>query len=215
MNPYAIMGAGFALISLISTIGYLAHSWKVQIETNYAFKLEAKLAKKALEYQELTAKQTAGHADEMDNKNMTALEAKHQTDITIRELTYNFERMAHEQPFKASNLYEYHVKLGMCLISQGNDQGGREACNRYQINAENYSPQVASFVTITRETTDYWNEQCDSGLKEYCNYSVMGLTDRGASDLLTDINTIDYYQLRLNYGEDARIKALKDLRDMK
>ena len=43
----------------------------------------------------------------------------------------------------------------------------------------------------------------------------MGLTERGASDLLTDLNTIDYYQLRLNYGEDARIKALKDLRDMK
>ena len=215
MGAAGAIGAVFALISLISTIGYLAHSWKVQIETNYAFKLEAELAKVAKEYQELTAKQTAGHADEMDNKNMTALEAKHQTDMTIRELTYNFERMAHEQPFKASNLYEYHVKLSMCLISQGNDQGGREACNRFQINAENYSPQVASFITVTRETTDHWNEQCDSGVKTFCNYSIMGLTERGASDLLTDLNTIDYYQLRLNYGEDARIKALKDLRDMK
>lgn len=215
MGAAGAIGAVFALISLISTIGYLAHSWKVQIETNYAFKLQAKLAEKALEYQELTAERTSNHADEMDRQNLSALENKHKADTRIRELTFNYERMAHEQPFKASNLYEYHVKLSMCLISQGSDTGGREACNRFQINAENYSPGVASFVSITRETTDYWNEQCDEGITKFCDYAIMGLTERGASDLLSDLNEIDYYQLRLNFGEDARIKALKDLRDMK
>ena len=210
------MGFQIAMvIGLMGFIGFLGHSWKVQIETNYAFKLQAELAKKALEYQELTAKQTARHADEMDAQNLSALESKYQADAKNRELTANLERMAHEQPFKASNLYEYNVKRILCLISQGNNQGSREACNRFEAATENYSPKIAAFITVTRETTDHWNEQCDNGELKFCDYAIMGLTQRGASDLLSDLNEIDYYQLRLNFGEDARIKALKDLRDMK
>ena len=102
----------------------------------------------------------------------------------------------------------------MCLIAGGSDTASRDACNRYEASTENYTPDVASFVTITRETTDFWNEQCDEGKITFCDYSIMGLTQSGAKDLLLDLEKIDYYQLRLNFGEEARIEALIALRDL-
>ena len=73
---------------------------------------------------------------------------------------------------------------------------------------------AANTLTVTRETTDLWNEQCDEGKLNFCDYSIMGLTQSGAKDLLLDLEKIDYYQLRLNFGEEARIEALKALRDL-
>lgn len=214
MNPYAAIGAVLAFMSLLGTIGFLANSWKVQIETNYAYKLDARLAEQAKIYQEQTAKKTTEFADSQHDKEINALATKHETEQRFRELNFTLERMAHEQPFKASNLYEYNVRRLMCFISEGGDTAGRETCNRFEAATEDYAPELAAFVTITRETTDYWNEQCDAGVKSFCDYSLMALTERGSMDLLTDLKEIDYYQLKLNYSEDAKIEALKYLRDI-
>jgi len=202
------------IIGLISMLGWAAHSWKVQIETNYAVKLQGALAEQALEFQKATAETTGKIADDMRDKDIDALKNKHTADLRIRELSLNLERMAHEQPFKASNLYEYNVRHIMCFISKGGDTAGRESCNRFEAVAENYTPELAAFITVTRETTDYWNEQCDEGVKSFCDYAIMGITQRGSIDLLTDLKEIDYYQLRLNHSEDAKIEALKYLRDV-
>ena len=209
------MGAQVTMIvGLMMLVGWLANSWKVQIETNYANKLKGELAEQALKFQTDTAEKTGKIADDEHEKELTAVGDKHKTETRIRELNFKLERMAHEQPFKASNLYEYNVRRLMCFISKGGDTAGRESCNRFEAATENYAPELAAFITVTRETTDYWNEQCDEGVKSFCDYAIMGITQRGSIDLLTDLKEIDYYQLRLNYSEDAKIEALKYLRDV-
>lgn len=208
------IGAVLALVSLISTIGYLAHSWKVQIETNYAVRLEARLTKQKIEYQQETSELTTKLANIMRNNEITALNQTHDNDKKILALTSKLERMTHEEPFKASNLYQYYINRIMCLIAGGSDTASRDACNRFETSTANYSPPIAAFISVTRETTDYWNEQCDEGKITFCDYSIMGLTQSGAKDLLLDLEKIDYYQLRLNFGEEARIEALITLRDL-
>lgn len=203
------------IIGLISMLGYAAHSWKVSIETNYAIRLEARLEKQANEFREKSAKKTAKLADKQHEKELSAKDDKHNNEMRFKELSTIIERMKHEQPFKASNLYEYNIRRIVCKIAKGGDKADRDTCDRFEANAENYTPELASFITVTRETTDYWNEQCDAGVKSFCDYAIMGLTEQGSRDLLDDFNDIDFYQLQLNYSEDAKIEALKYLRDMK
>ena len=210
------MGFQIALvIGLMGFIGFLGHSWKVQIETNYAFKLEAELTKAAKNYQEDTARITGDKADEMHSRDIQSLKDKNDTDRTIRELTSNLERMAHEQPFKTGNLYELRLKRIMCKIATAPASDNRDSCDRFEASPEDYSPRFASIITITADEAEKLKEQCEGGDKDSCDYSIIGLTTQGATDLLEDLSTILYYVERLNSGEDARIGALIALRDLK
>lgn len=208
------MGFQIAIvIGLMGFIGFLGHSWKVQIETSYAFKLESKLSKAAKEYQEKTAKFTNEIADKMHNKDLAILADKHKDQNKIRELTLNLERMAHEQPFKTGNLYELRLKRIMCKIATNPGSDIRASCDRFEASPEDYSPRFASIVTITADEAEKFKEQCEAGDKDSCDYSMIAFTSQGAEDLIEDLNTILYYIERLNSGEDARIEALKFLRD--
>jgi len=210
------MGAQIAAAVLaLSMIGWLAHSWKVQIETNYAYKIESELSKVAKFYQEQTAKIILKMANDKHEVEMVALTEYNLNSRKIRELTQNLERMAYEKPFKTSNLYELRLKRILCKISTNKSSAGRASCDRFEASPENYSPRFASFITITPKVAEQYKEFCEDGKLDYCNYSMMALTINGASDLLYDLNTIHFYIERLNAGEDARIDALKFLRDFK
>lgn len=210
-----MVGNAVMILGLISMLGWAAHSWKVQIETNFANQLKAQADKLEAEFKIRTAAKTTEIADKQHEDELSAKDDKHNNETRFRELSTIIERMKHEQPFKASNLYEYNIRRIVCKIAKGGDKTDRDTCDRFETNAENYTPELASFVTVTRETTDHWNEQCDAGVKSFCDYAIMGLTEQGSRDLLDDLNEIDYYQLRLNQSEDAKIEALKYLRDMK
>jgi hypothetical protein len=204
-----------AAILMISLIGWLAHSWKVQIETNYSYKLEAELSKAAKNYQEQTAKATLEIANNKHKIEITALEEHNISNRKIRELTQNLERLAYEKPFKTANLYELRLKRILCKIATNKSSEARASCDRFEVAPENYAPRFASFITITPKVAEQYKEFCEEGKLDYCNYSMMSLTNNGASDLLYDLNTILFYIERLNAGEDARIEALKFLRDFK
>lgn len=198
-------------VALISTIMYMAHEWKAQIETNYAYKLEAQTHKLEGEYKEKTALLTGKHADEMHKKDLEAIRTKNTDVAKIRELTQNLEVKAHEKPYETGNLYEYRLKRLMCLISSGDNQGSSQTCNRFEASPEDYNPRFAAILTVTEETTEGYKKLCEDGELDYCRYTMLALTTRGAEDLLLDLQDIYLYQLRLNFGEVARIKALKDL----
>ena len=180
----AITGIMFILL------GFMFHKYTVAVETSIKFQVAAETAQIAADYKDETARLSQQNADikAQADANLVTAQNEFSREINIMRATY--EKDLRNQPFDTGNAFEHKLAIIMCKISSDNPDS-RKACD-IQATAP-YTPDTSLIVTVTSDTADFWREQCEDGISDFCDYAIVGMTTQGALTILDYLNQVDRY----------------------
>jgi hypothetical protein len=148
-----------------------------QIEKRVVAQVATASAEAQEKYVRDTAAMSQAHAKEIsdleDETERATSEALAQIDIwRIRA-----EKLAQANPEKFGD--DFHDRLArlMCMAEAGNNREARQTCRNAP--AEAFDPGFSLTVTVTQDNAEIWQEQCDDGRAEFCEWSITGFTPQG------------------------------------
>lgn len=171
-------------------IALLFWQYTVQVETRVKYQVAAEMAEETLKYKDDTARLSQENADFKARADANLMTAQNTYTQEINAMRATYEKELRNQPFDTGNAFEHRLAVVMCKISSGNNED-RKACD-IQATAP-YSPDQSLIVTVTNDTTEYWREQCEEGINDFCDYALIGITTQGALTILDYLNQVDRY----------------------
>ncbi len=186
-------------------LAFLFWLYTGEVEKRVQAEVAAVSTQKALEYAKSTADLSQAHVNAIETLKG---EQKRKTDANNAELDRYRDiaaKAAQVDPTAFGD--DYHIKLGriMCLIQAGTNILDRETCN----NAPNeaYLSDIALSLTVTADQAEIWQELCDDGQKDFCEWSITGFTPNTSITLLQWLYRVDEYAK----AQGDHIEGLHDL----
>jgi len=175
---------------LLLLLGFMFHKYTVAIETSVKYQVAAETAQIAAGYKDETARLAQENANIKAENDAALTKASNGYTQEINAMRATYEKELQNKPFDTGNAFELRLARLMCKISSDNSDS-RKACDLPL--AEPYSPDTSLIVTVTDDTAEFWREQCEDGMTDFCNYSLVGITPQGALTILDYMNQVDRY----------------------
>jgi len=186
-------------------IWMLFSAYTSAVESRVKYQVAAETERVTREYQEKTAKLSQGFADQMAVKDAAVAKTLGEKEREINAMRSSYESQLRAKPFHVGNDFERRLALVMCHIGSP-DAGARKTCDLSA--GAPYAPDTALVVTVTAKDAEYWQDQCQEGQRDYCDYAIVGMTAQGALTILDWLNRVDAYQQRLLHYADQQDQAI-------
>lgn len=189
MNISAIMGAVVCVMGL--ALYFLFGAYTNQVELRLLAEVAAASSKAEVRYQaDLDRKEQEFH-NKLNGEREANAKALAANKAEINRYRLQAERLSRVDPLAFGD--DYHVRLArvMCRIEAGTDLSKVETCNSAP--AETFLAGVAFTVTVTADNAEIWQEQCEDGNREFCDWSLTGMTPQAALTLLSWLEEVSGY----------------------
>ena len=180
----------YVVMVMGAMIALLFWQYTAQVEKRVVYEIAAQTAELTLKYKDDTARLSQENADIKAKADSNLMIAQNEYTREINAMRATYETELRNEPFDTGNAFELRLARLMCKISSS-DNESRKACDIPL--AEPYAPDTSLIVTVTSDTAEFWREQCELGLNDYCDYSLVGITPQGALTILDYMNQIDRY----------------------
>lgn len=172
-------------------LGFLFWLYTGEVEKRVQAEITAVSNQKALEYAKSTAEASQRHVDAIE---VLKVEQRRTTEALNAELDQSRDmaaKLALSDPKTFGD--DYHIKLGriMCLIQAGPNILDRETCSNAPDSS--YISNIALSLTVTAEQAEIWQELCEDGQKDFCEWSITGFTPNTSITVLQWLYRVDEF----------------------
>jgi len=178
---------------LVALLGLLFWRYDVVNEQRIVAEIAAKTAELETQYVRDTAEFSQNLNQQLAEKEAEFERQLDETQSELDAMRDTASRMAQKDPNGFGG--DIHVRLArrMCRIQAASDREDRETCDNAASEAFISGQHFA--VTVTQDTAEQYEENCEDGLDDYCEWSRTGLTSNGWITLLGWLDRVDGYAL--------------------
>jgi len=189
MNPSAMMAAVAGVMGL--AIFLLFKAYTGQVELRVTAELAAASSKAEVQYQADLDRAEQTFHDKLNEERQTNEKDRNSHIAEINKYRQLAEKLSRTDPISFGD--DYHVRLAriMCRIEAGTDLYKVETCNSAA--TETFLTDIAFTLTVTAENAEVWREQCEDGNREFCDWSLTGMTPQAALTLLSWLEGVTGY----------------------
>lgn len=176
---------------LLLLLGFVDWDRQRQVRARLTAEIAAASSKATLRYQDKLAEKTQEFHDILNTERQENAKANDLRLAEINKLRLTADRLARVDPLSFGD--DYHVRLAriMCRIEAATDHSAVETCDHAP--AEAYLTDIAFTLTVTQDNAEIWREQCEDGHKDFCGWSLTGMTPQASLTLLTWLESVDAY----------------------